>query len=235
MIWNSILFGIFPYIALALAVAVTLYRTFYRPFSVSSLSSQLLERKKLYWGSLSFHYGIVLILLGHLLALFLPRTLLLWNAVPIRLYLLELSGLGLGLWALIGLFILLWRRLSSKRVLRVTTTMDFVVLALVIVSTLTGVLTATLYRFGTSWFAAIFSPYLLSVLTLQPDLALVSPLPWLVKLHVFNFFLLLAVFPFTRLVHIITYPFSYVFRPWQLVISNRKPQPQTSRFQTKGN
>ena len=116
MIWDTICFVIFPYIALTVAVAVTIYRSIYRPFTVSSMSSQLLERKRLYWGSISFHYGIVLVLLGHLFALLLPRGLMLWNAVPIRLYLLELTGLGLGVWALVGLLILLWRRWRVKRV-----------------------------------------------------------------------------------------------------------------------
>jgi nitrate reductase gamma subunit len=234
MIWDTFFFVIFPYISIALAVAVTIYRSIYRPFTVSSMSSQLLERKKLYWGSISFHYGIVLVLLGHLLALLLPRGLLLWNAVPIRLYLLELTGLGLGLWALAGLIILLWRRLWVKRIRMVTTHMDVCVLLLVIVSTLTGVLTATLYRFGTSWFTVIFTPYLLSLFTLQPDVSLVTPLPWLIKLHVINFFILLAVFPFSRLVHIITYPAGYLVRPWQIVIWNRKIQSGDRVSQTKG-
>ena len=105
MIWDTIFFIILPYITLAVAIVVSIYRSIYRPFSVSSLSSQLLERKKLYWGSISFHYGIVLVLLGHLLALLLPRGLLVWNSVPIRLYLVELTGLTLGIWAL-GFFIL---------------------------------------------------------------------------------------------------------------------------------
>lgn len=223
MIWNTIFFVILPYIALALAIAVTIYRSIYRPFSVSSLSSQLLERKKLYWGSISFHYGIILVLLGHLLALLLPRGLLLWNSVPIRLYLLELTGIGLGIWALAGLLILVWRRLTEKRVRMVTSPMDVVVLILVFVSTLSGVLVATLYRFGSAWFTVVFTPYLLSIVTFQPNVSLVAPLPWLIKLHVVNFFILLAVFPFSRLIHIITYPLLYLIRPWQIVIWNRKP------------
>ena len=97
MIWDTILFVIFPYISIAIAVVVSVYRLIYQPFSVSSLSSQLLERKKLYWGSISFHYGIIAVLLGHLLALLLPRSLVLWNAIPVRLYLLELTGLALGI------------------------------------------------------------------------------------------------------------------------------------------
>lgn len=220
---DSILFIIFPYISLALFVAVTIYRSVVRPFSISSISSQLLESKKLYWGNIAFHYGIIIVLLGHLAALVLPAGLRMWNAVPVRLYLLEGTGLALGLWALAGLGILLWRRLSEGRIRAITTAMDMVVLAVCIISALTGVLVATLYRFGSLWFTAVFTPYLWSLLTLQPQLNLVAPLPWLIKLHVVNFFLLLALFPFSRLVHILTYPLGYLVRPWQLVIWNRKP------------
>jgi len=234
MIWDTIFFVIFPYISLAVAIAVTIYRSIYRPFTVSSMSSQLLERNKLYWGSVSFHYGIVLVLLGHLFALLLPKGLMLWNAVPIRLYLLELTGLAMGIWALAGLVILLWRRLFVKRVSVVTTPMDLIVLVMVIVSTITGVLTATLYRFGTSWFTVIFTPYLLSLFTLQPNVSLVAPLPWMIKLHVINFFILLVVFPFSRLIHIITYPAGYLIRPWQIVIWNRKVRQDERVSQVKG-
>lgn len=234
MIWDTILFIIFPYISMTVAIAVTIYRSIYRPFSVSSMSSQLLERKKLYWGSISFHYGIVLVLLGHLLALLVPRELLILNAFPLRLYLLELTGLGLGIWALVGLVILLWRRLGEIRVRKVTTPMDLVVLVLVLVSALSGVLIATLYRFGISWFTVIFSPYLMSLFTFQPNLNLVTPLPWLVKLHVTNFFILLAVLPFSRLIHIITYPLRYIYRPWQIVIWNQKIRTANRLPQTKG-
>lgn len=234
MIWDTIFFVIFPYIAMTIAVVVTIYRSIYRPFTVSSLSSQLLERRKLYWGNISFHYGIVLVLLGHLLALLLPGGLLLWNAVPIRLYLVELTGLALGIWALVGLMILIWRRFSAKRLRIVTTRMDVLILLLVFISTITGVLTATLYRFGTSWFTVIFTPYLLSLFTFQPNVSLVAPLPWLIKLHVINFFIILVVFPFSRLVHMMTYPFGYLIRPWQIVIWNRKLQPGKRLSQIKG-
>jgi nitrate reductase gamma subunit len=222
MNWDNLLFVIFPYISLAVVIVVSIYRTVYRPFTISSLSSQLLERRKLYWGSISLHYGIILVLLTHMFALFLPRGLLLWNAVPIRLYLLEMTGLALGIWATLGLLILVWRRLSEKKVWAVTSFMDLVVLALLLVSAVTGVLIATVYRFGSYWFTAIFTPYLWSILTFQPRVELVAPLPWLIKLHVTNFFVLLIVFPFSRLIHIITYPFGYLVRPWQIVIANRR-------------
>jgi nitrate reductase gamma subunit len=223
---DAVLFLYLPYISIAILITGVVYRSIYRPFTISSMSSQLLERKKLYWGSLSLHFGIILVLCGHLLALFIPRGLVLWNAVPLRLYLLEITGLALGLWALGGLVILAWRRLSDRRVWAVTSAMDLVVLALLITSAVTGVLLAILYRYGSLWFTGVFTPYLWSILTLQPRLDLVAPLPWLIKLHVVNLFILLAVYPFSRLVHIFTYPLGYLLRPWQIVAWPRKVRVQ---------
>lgn len=222
MNWNALLFGIFPYIALTLAVVVTAYRMVYRPFSVSAQSSQLLEQKRLFYGSIAMHWGLVLVLLGHLLALLVPKGLLLWNAVPLRLYLLEVTGLGLGLWALVGAWVLFTRRLSVARVRAASTSMDYLVLVVILVSALSGLLTALLYRYGSFWFPAVMTPYLWSILTLQPRPELLADLPFWIQLHVFNFWVFLAVFPFSRLVHIITIPLGYVFRPWQIVIWVRK-------------
>jgi nitrate reductase gamma subunit len=222
MNWNSLLFGIFPYIALTLAVAVTAYRMVYRPFSVSAQSSQLLEQKRLFFGSVAMHWGLVIVLLGHLAALLLPKGLLLWNAVPVRLYLLEITGLALGIWALFGTYLLLARRISVARVRSASTPMDYLVLVVILISALTGVLTAVLYRYGSFWFPAVMTPYLWSILTLQPRPELIRDLPFWTQLHVFNFWLFLAVFPFSRLVHVITVPLGYALRPWQIVIWVRK-------------
>jgi nitrate reductase gamma subunit len=60
---NEMLFVVFPYVALAIAVVVSVTRWRLHPFSVSSLSSQLLESRRLYWGSVPFHWGLSLILL----------------------------------------------------------------------------------------------------------------------------------------------------------------------------
>ena len=218
MDWNTLLFVIFPYISLLIAIVVTVYRSIVRPFSVSSLSSQLLERKQLFWGSISFHWGITIILTGHLIAIFIPQSILLWNAHPLRLYLLEISGIALGVWATVGMAILLWRRLTVSRVRVVSTPMDFVVLILVLVSMVTGVIVASYYRWGSYWFPGIFTPYVWSILTFQPNAAPLAPLPFTIKLHVFNFYLMALAFPFSRLVHIITWPLGYLLRPWQVVV-----------------
>lgn len=218
MDWNTLLFLVFPYIAIILAIIVTIYRAIYRPFTISSLSSQMLERRKLYWGSLSFHWGILIILAGHLLGIFFPKGVMLWNSVPLRLYLLEFTGLILAIWTLVGLLILIWRRLSERRIRVVTTPMDMIILLLALLSVVTGIIVATIYRFGSTWFTGVFTPYVWSILSLRPHPELVAPLPWVIQLHVLNFFILLAVFPFSRLVHIITYPLGYLFRPWQIVV-----------------
>ena len=110
---NDFLFGVVPYVAATLAIVVTIVRWRSAPFTVSSLSSQLLESRKLYWGTIPFHWGLTMILLGHLAALIVPRGFELWNGAPLRLYLLEITGLALGLWAAFGVTMLIIRRHSS--------------------------------------------------------------------------------------------------------------------------
>lgn len=224
MDWNTLLFVIFPYVALIVATVVTIYRSRVRPFSISSLSSQLLERRFLFWGSIPFHWGITIILTFHLIAIFIPQSIVLWNAEPLRLYALEISGLALGLWATVGMVVLLTRRVSLARIRAVSTPMDYVVLILVLVSLVTGVIIASFYRWGSYWFTAIFTPYIMGILTFRPNAAPLLPLPFTIKLHVFNFFLLTLAFSFSRLVHIITWPLSYLWRPWQIVIALRRPR-----------
>lgn len=218
---NEFLFGVLPYVAAALAVVVGVARFRSSPFTVSSLSSQLLESRRLYWGSISFHWGLTLILLGHLAALAVPRGFQAWNGEPVRLYLLEFTGLALGLWAGFGVVILIVRRLTAPRVRRVTTPMDTVVLGVIAIQIGTGVWTAIAFRWGSYWGSGVLVPYVRSLLRLSPDVAYVEPLPWVIKLHVLAFFAFLAIFPFTRLVHIVTLPLQYLFRPWQKVIANR--------------
>ena len=112
MNWNLLLFVILPYVALALAVVVTVVRWRTRPFSISAQSSQLFERRKLFWGSVAFHWGINRDPAGsHRRAASCPSTFELWNRTPLRLYLLEITGLTLGLWLLAGLLVLVYRRL----------------------------------------------------------------------------------------------------------------------------
>ncbi len=215
---NNLLFVVFPYVAATLAIVVTVIRWRRHPFSVSALSSQLLEKRKLYWGSVSFHWGITIILLMHLLVLIIPSGINFWNGAPVRLYLLEGTGIALAVWAGVGLVILLYRRFTNLRVRAVTTRADLVVLAIIAVAIVTGLWTAIGYRWGSFWGTAVFVPYVRSLLIFQPRPELVEALPWVIKTHVLTAFVFLVAFPFTRLVHIITVPFGYLTRPWQKVI-----------------
>ena len=234
---NEMLFVVFPYAAFALLVIVSIARWRLHQFTVSSMSSQLLESRRLFWGSIPFHWGLTLILLGHLAALIVPRSFEIWNSVPLQLLLLEITGMALGLWALFGIVVLIARRIQVPRVRSVTTTMDGVVLAVILAQIVTGLLIAIGYRWGSFWGTAVFVPYVRSLLTLSPRPELVEALPVVLKLHVLSFFVFVAIFPFSRLVHIITLPLNYLTRPWQKVIRNAPEpyvyQPSADEFLTR--
>ncbi len=222
MTTNEFLYGVVPYLVVGLAVVVTFVRWKLHPFTVSSLSSQLLESRRLYWGSIPFHWGISTILVGHLAALALPQGFRWWNGVPVRLYLLEITGLALALWAAAGIAILIWRRLSTPRIRAVTQKMDLVVLGIVAVQIVTGIWIAVGYRWGSFWGTSVMVPYVRSLFSMHPQPEFIDPLPFVLKLHVFTFFAFLAAFPFSRLVHIITLPLGYTYRPWQRVVRMRR-------------
>ncbi len=226
MTLNEFLFGVLPYVVGVLAIVGTIVRWKKHEFTVTSLSSQLLESRQLYWGTFAFHWGLSLVLLGHLAALVVPRGFELWNGAPLRLYLLEITGLALALWAAFGLVILIHRRITNHRIRKVTTPMDFVVLATIAVQIGSGIWIAIGYRWGSYWGTSVFVPYVWGLLTFQPDPALVDALPLMLKLHVLSFFVFVALFPFTRLVHIITLPLQYFFRPWQRVVAMRHNSPR---------
>jgi len=221
---NLLLFVVLPYVVAVQAVVVSVIRWRRHPFSVSALSSQLLESRRLFWGSVAFHWGISIILVGHLAALLVPRGFELWNGAPVRLLLLEATGLGLALWAGFGLAVLIHRRLTNARVRAVTSPMDLVVLAILAVQIVTGIWIAVGFRHGSYWGTSVLVPYIRSLAALSPRPELVEPLPLVVKGHVLVFWGLLAVFPFSRLVHIITLPLGYLTRPWQRVVRTR-PEP----------
>jgi len=212
----------FPYVALVLAIAVSILRFVWKPFSYSSLSSQFLENKQLFWGSGLWHWGIVWVLTGHLVAFLIPGQILAWNSAPFRLYLLEFTGLTAALLALVGIVALMVRRHTSSRVKVVTTAMDWILLGFLLLQVTTGIDTALRYRWGSSWYASNAAPYLWSLLSLSPRPELIIPLPWLPKVHILSGFSVILLIPFTRLVHFLVVPIFYYWRKPQVVIWNRK-------------
>jgi nitrate reductase gamma subunit len=225
---DAFLFGVLPYLAVVVFLLVTIQRYRQQKFSYSSLSSQLLENRQHFWGTVPFHYGILVVLLGHVFAFLLPRTLLAWNGVPWRLYVLEGSAFAFGLLTLFGLVNVIVRRTVDHKTRRITTPSDWILYALLAVQVTTGVLVAYLHGWGSSWFAAALSPWLKSLVTLSPDVSGLATLPLLVKAHVVNAWLIIGFFPFTRLVHVLVIPNPYLWRKPQLVVWNR-PEPGNER------
>lgn len=223
---NEILFGAFPYVAFALAVMGAISRYFTDRFSYTSLSSQFLENSRLFWGSVPWHYSILIILAAHILAAVFPAA---WKDVvggTTRLYIIELTGIALGILALFGILVLILRRALVPKVRVVTTVWDWILLAVLLVQVISGVWVAVFHRWGGLWYVEIAVPWLHSLATLSPEIGGVAPLPLMVKLHMLNAFVLVALFPFTRLVHLFTIPLGYLWRAPQVVIWNRK-QPHS--------
>ena len=214
---DFLLFGAFPYIATVLFIVVTVQRYRQRAFTYSSLSSQFLENRQHFWGMVPFHYGILFVLFGHFVAFLVPSSILWWNAHPLRLYILEITALIGGLLTLVGFVSLLLRRASHHRLRAVTTPSDWVLAVMLLVQIGTGLGIAIFYGWGSSWFASTLTPYLWSLVKLNPDIAGVAPMPHLIKAHILSAFTLIAFFPFTRLVHILVIPNMYLWRRTQLV------------------
>jgi len=221
---NGILFVVFPYLAMFIFFLGTIWRYRHEPFTYSSFSSQFLENRQHFWALVPFHYGIVTVLLGHIVAFLIPRQILVWNSRPLRLYVLETSALIFGLLTLVGLVGCIHRRLTVPKVRAVTTRMDWIVFTLLLVQVASGVYVAVFRAWGSSWFAAAAVPYLWSLVRLNPDMAFISAMPLVVKFHVVMAYTLIGVTPFTRLVHILVAPNPYLWRRTQVVRWYRAPR-----------
>ena len=215
--FDQFLFVVLPYVCLFTFFLMTIYRYRMQSFSYSSLSSQFLENEQHFWAVVPFHYGILAVTAGHLIAIFIPGTVLLWNGDPLRLYLLEITGLALGLLTLIGLVGIVIRRVTSPKVRVVTSPSDWVLFAMLMMQVISGVAIALFHPWGSSWFASNLSPYLWSVFSLQPDISYVTAMPHTVKFHIVLAFLIVGYFPFTRLVHVLVIPNPYLWRKPQVV------------------
>lgn len=213
-----------PYVAFFTFFLVTIERYRRRKYTYSSLSSQFLENKQHFWALVPFHYGIIAVLTGHIVAFLIPREVLWWNSRPLRLYILEASALIFAILAVVGLGAAMIRRFNVPKVRTVTTKMDWVILALLMLQLLSGIEVAVRYPWGSSWFATSAAPYLWSLTTLNPDISYIVAMPFSVKLHIINAYVLILLFPFSRLVHILVVPNPYLWRKRQVVRWYRKPR-----------
>ena len=221
---NDMMFIALPYVCFGVFIIGSIYRYTKRGYQFSSLSSQFLEGKKLFWASQPFHWGIFIIFFGHLIAFLFPRAVLAWNGEPVRLLILEYSSFAFGLSALFGLAMLIRRRLSNKSLLVVANKMDMVVYTVLLVQILSGLGVAFFVRWGSSWFSSVLTPYLRSIFSFNPDITAVAEMPWLVQIHIISAFVIIGIIPFTRFVHFLVYPLDYLWRRYQLVIWNWNPK-----------
>ena len=181
-ILNLLLFAVLPYLALFIFFLGTIMRYQKAPFTYSSLSSQFLEGPQHFWGVVAFHYGVMQVLLGHFIALFIPRQILLWNSVPLRLYILEITALSFALMTLVGLLGTMERRAHFTRTRRITSIADWLIEAMLLIQVIAGIYAAIFHPWATAWYSASAVPYIRSIFKFNPDISYLATMPFVVKL-----------------------------------------------------
>lgn len=224
------IFGIMPYIALTVLIVGSIARYESDPFTWKSSSSQLLRRKQLVWGSILFHAGIITVFGGHLIGLFTPVWVLDAFGIPYALkqWMAVILGGTAGIAALIGASMLIHRRVTDPRIWQTTSFADIGILVLIWLQLFIGIGTIflTLQHMDGSEMVR-FMTWSQSVVLLNFNAwAMVVDVHWLYKAHIFLGLLITILFPFTRLVHMISgfaAPVRFLMRPgYQVVRSRRK-------------
>lgn len=210
---NSFIFVAMPYAALALLIFVTTYRFYSNRLTWSAYSTQFLEQKALFWGINPWHYGILPVLAAHFVGVIFPGPMKAFLGNQTYLIIFESVGLALGLFALFGCLLLLLRRVNTPMLKRVTFAADWVLLYLLAAQTLSGVYVATYMRWGSQWYLHTAVPYLWSLLAFNPQIEYVADFPLVFKLHAAGAFLIVALLPFTKLVHLLYVPFRFLMDP----------------------
>jgi nitrate reductase gamma subunit len=214
-------FLIFPYLALTVFVVGHTYRYFTDSYHWNAKSSELLDKSSLKYGVTVFHWGIILTFFGHLSGLMTPQRWLDRVGITAEMhdFVAITTGAIFGAAALVGLLMLLWRRISVKRVAWATTLNDYVLLILLIITVIAGLYNVFFGGYGTSSLYTV-APWIRGVVTFTPDPELMRAVPWSYKIHVLAALTVLGVSPFTRLVHIWSVPIPYLFR--KLVVYRRR-------------
>jgi nitrate reductase gamma subunit len=210
---NTLAFLVFPYIALTIFIFGHASRYLTDRYEWNALSSEFLEKKRLFLGITLFHWGMILVFFGHAGGLLIPQRLL--DLIGINgathTFLAHYNGMATGIAAFIGLGLLLSRRLTILRIKLTTTRNDLITLGgLIFVSG------AGLYNvlFGDYYILDTIAPWIRGIVTFTPDPALMQNVPLSYKIHIVSALALLAFSPSSRLVHIWSAPLGYFFRSW---------------------
>jgi nitrate reductase gamma subunit len=228
---NQFLFGIYPYICLAVFFLGSLVRFDREQYTWRSGSSQLLRRRQLRWGSNLFHVGVLFLLFGHFFGMLTPH----WAyehflSAGHKQLLAMVSGGIAGVLAIIGLTILLHRRLADPRIRVTSSPMDVALLFILWVQLALGLATVPLSgQHLDGSMMLVLAEWAQRIVTFQGGAAeLVAGVPWVFKVHMFLGLTIFLIFPFSRLVHIWSglASVAYVTRAYQ-VVRQRGKKPVT--------
>ncbi|MFE1428482.1 respiratory nitrate reductase subunit gamma [Streptomyces fungicidicus] len=213
-----LLWVVLPYLSLAAFVLGHVWRYRYDKFGWTTRSSQLYERRLLRVGSPLFHFGILVVALGHVGGLVVPESWTEAAGVSEHTYhvLAVVLGTVVGVCTLGGLAVLIYRRRTVGPVFSATTRNDkamYLFLTVTIGLGLAATVAANIVGGGYNYRETV-SPWFRSIFFLRPDPDLMTGAPVLFRLHALSALLLFAVWPFTRLVHMLTAPLGYLTRPY---------------------
>jgi nitrate reductase gamma subunit len=207
---------IYPYLMLTLFVVGHIYRYNTDQLGWSAKSSEFLESKRLRWGSVLFHWGIIFVFLGHVAGILVPKPFYETIGITDEMYHFGAVWFGgaAGVATIIGVLLLLWRRLSVRRIFHNSSKSDFVVLFLLTIVILTGFTNTVGYTAtgGTFDYRDTIGPWFRGILTFRPLPQLVSDAPLGFQIHIITALLLFGIWPFTRLVHVWSVPLTYLNR-----------------------
>ena len=212
------LWVIVPYVSIAVFVGGHVWRYRYDKFGWTTRSSQMYERRLLRWASPLFHFGILAALGGHVVGLLIPKSFTEAVGLPEVAYHAMSVTLGTiaGIGTVVGLALLVYRRRTVGPVFSATTRNDKFMYVFLATTILLGLLTTVLTNAGGHGhdYRETVSPYFRSIFYFQPKPELMTEAPLGFDLHVMSAWLLFAVWPFTRLVHVFSAPVGYLTRPY---------------------
>ena len=214
--WSQFWWVIYPYLTLGLMVIGAIYRVIDRPIGWGSRSSEILEKNMLRWGSRLFHWGIIFVFGGHVVGLLVPIQVFHALGIPDEMYHVTADIFGglAGIAAWLGMLILLLRRLFHPRVRKNSSVADILAVFLLFLVITIGDAVTLIYNnvVGPYEYRTTVNPWIRDVLVFHPDKTLMLHVPLIIQIHIVVALALLAVSPFTRLVHIWSLPIRYAVR-----------------------
>lgn len=230
---NHAAFGWYPYLCLTVFLVGSWLRFDREQYTWRSGSSQLLRRRELMWGSNLFHFGILVIFLGHVVGLLTPMTVFetLGISKPAKQWMAILVGGIAGVACFIGLTLLIHRRLFDSRIRRTSSFGDIAVLLLLYAQLILGLasISVSLQHLDGQEMAR-FMHWAQGIVTLRPDAwTYVAGAHWIFKAHLFLGMTIFLIFPFTRLVHVWSAPIWYIGRRGYQVVRTRRREAPRSR------